>query len=255
MAIDKIKLEKIKNSTGKICNTKMPYKIHKDERGFWKKICYAIIPFVVFIVILGITFFGNQLLNKPGTDYPRIPIDDMLPPIESVAWMVYFYFLTFPVGILVFFWLAYVNKKRFFDIILTLIISFAISGVIYFFWQTQMTKPPLEPSNFTNKFLIWTWGATNPTNCFPSQHSFMAIAMTIACLSVKNGKAGRIIFKILVFIEAIMIILSTFMLRQHFFVDWIASCLIMIPTYFFIRAFQFGDRVSKKTYKTWRLKQ
>lgn len=242
----------MENVSRGICKEQKVCRLHKDKRGFWKKIAYAIIPFIIFVATIGFTFFGNQLLNRPGTDYPRLPIDDKLP---LVPWLVYFYFLTFPVGIVVFFWLAYVNKKRLFDLFLTLFISFMISGVIYLCWQTRMTKPPLEPTNFTNKFVIWTWGSTNPTNCFPSQHSFMAIAMMLACFSVKNKNAGRVIFKFCIIIEGILIILSTFLLKQHFFVDWIASSLIMIPTYFFVRAFRFGEWASKKTYKKWRYKQ
>lgn len=223
----------------------LSHKVHR--KNFWGRITYAVIPFLIFVVTLLVTYFGNQLLNRPGTNYPELPIDAQIP---LVPWFVYFYFLTFPLGLVTFFYLAYTNKRRLYDLFLTLVISFAISGVIYFFWQTEMTKPVLEPTSFTNRFLLWTWGSTNPINCFPSQHCFMAIAMIIACITA--GKKMKLWFKIPTIFVAIMIILSTVFLKQHFLLDFVASLVIMVPIFLIIRFCNFGKWAEKKFSKKYR---
>lgn len=111
----------------------------------------------------------------------------------------------------------------------TLVICFAISGIIYLFWQTYFTKPDFVPVTFTDKLVVRTWGSTYPINCFPSQHAFMAIGIIIGCLT--GGKKMKWWFKIGAIVISIMILMSTFFIKQHFFVDWIASLAIMLVVY------------------------
>lgn len=89
-------------------------KIEKEKWHFFKEISYAIVPFLIFVAVLLVSYFGNQLLyewlDMKGTDYPKIPLDDEVP---LIPWFVYFYYLTFPLGLVTFFYLAYKDKKRF----------------------------------------------------------------------------------------------------------------------------------------------
>lgn len=200
-------------------------------RSLYQKISYAFVPFIVFVLVLTITYFGNQLLYRlnggvGGSAYPHIPLDDKIP---LVSWFVYPYFLTFPLGIVAFFYLAYSNKKAFYAMFRTLIICFAISGIIYLFWQTRFSKPDFVPLTFTDRLVVRTWGSTYPINCFPSQHAFMAIGMIISCLT--GGKKMKWWFKVGTILISIMILLATFFIKQHFFLDWVASLGIMLLVY------------------------
>lgn len=203
-----------------------------SARSFYGQISYAIPPFILFVSVLVFTYFGNQVIfgfngGMGGSDYPHIPLDDKIP---LVSWFVYPYFLAFPLGIVAFFYLAYANKKAFFVMYRTLIISFAISGIIYLFWQTYFTKPDFVPVTFTDKMVVGTWGTTYPINCFPSQHAFMAFGIIIGCLT--GGKKMNLWFKIFSIVVAIMVVLATFFIKQHFFLDWVASLGIMLVVYF-----------------------
>ncbi len=240
----KIKLD---SQTEKTIKTDNVYRYKNHKKNFWQSILYAIIPFLIYGFMIFLSWYCNQLLNKPGTNYPEIPLDTKIP---LVPWFVYPYFLTFPVGIVAFFYMAYSNKKALFNLFLTLVISYAISGIIYFFWQTEMIKPVLEANSFTEKFLLWTWGSCNPTCCFPSQHCFMAIATIIACLS--SGKKMNIFFKIFAIIMGILIILATVFLKQHFVMDFVASLVIMVPIYFTVKLCNFGNWAKHKTYKKYK---
>lgn len=200
-------------------------------KAFWGRISYAIVPFIVFVAVLGLTYFGNQLVYRlqgatGGTNWPQIPLDSQIP---YVPWFIYFYFLTFPLGAFTFFYVAYASKKAFWRIFYTLIISFLISGVIYLCWQTRFTKPDILPNTFTDKIVIWTWGSTYPINCFPSQHSFMAFAMIIGVLTA--GKDMKWWYKAGTVFVCLMIVLATFFVKQHFFLDWVGSLAIMLLAY------------------------
>ena len=213
-------------------------------KNIYNRISYAIIPFLIFATVLIVSYFGNQLLYSlgvtTGSNYPEVDLDSKIP---LISWFVYPYFLTFPLGVVTFFYLAYKDKKAFWNLYLTLIISFVISGIIYAFWQTEFTKPNLEPTNFTERFVVWTWGSTNPVNCFPSQHCFMAFAMIIACISAKNEKMN-IFFRLFTIVCSILIVLATVFIRQHFLLDMFASFIIMFPIWAICHVFNLGDKLT-----------
>lgn len=218
-------------------------------KNFFSKISYAIIPFIIFIGVLAISYFGNQFLYSQGwtirgaSNYPEISLDSQIP---LISWFVYFYFLTFPLGIIAFFYLAYTNRRAFYNLFITICIAFAISGVIYFFAQTVFTKPDFTPVTFTDKFVVWTWGSTNPINCFPSQHCFMAFAIILGVMTANgkgcNKKMNKV-FQILSFIIAVMIVLSTVFIRQHFVLDIIASFDIIFIVYPIVSVCKVGERM------------
>lgn len=213
---------------------------------FLNKISYAIIPFLIFAITLIVTFFGNMLVYKLrggdyGSNYPEIPLDSQLP---LIPWFVYFYYLTFPLGIITFFYLAYKNKKALYDIFLTLVISFIISGIIYLFAQTRFTKPDFTPDSFTDYLVVWTWGSTDPVNCFPSQHCFMAFATILAVFH--GGKGINKIYKFVATILAIMVLLSTVFIKQHFILDGFASFDIMMTVFALVIFFKWGEKLKKR---------
>ena len=208
-------------------------------KNIYKRTSYAIKPFLMFVAVLFVTYYGNQVVfwfrgGEGASTYPWLPIDDMIP---IVSWFVYFYYLTFPLGLVAFFYLAYANKKAFWRMYYSLIISYVISGIIYFFFQTYFVKPDFIPETFTDRLMVNTWAASiNPINCFPSQHTYMAVAMIIACLTA--GKDMKWWFKIFTIFCGIMIILSTFFIKQHYFLDWIVSTIIMVVAYFGVLVYE-----------------
>lgn len=215
-------------------------KTKEKIKNFYNQIKYAIIPFLIFVLCLLVSYFGNQLIyntiGNPGSNYPEIELDKHIP---LIPWFVYFYYLTFPLGIVTFFYIAYKDKKSLYNIFLTLCISFLISGVIYLVGQTEFTKPDFEPVTFTDKLVVWTWGSVNPINCFPSQHCFMAFAIIIGCLSSKNL---NIFYRIFAIFCASMIVLSTVFIRQHFVLDIIASFDIMFAVWAICYVFNLGKK-------------
>lgn len=222
-------------------------------KDLYSKISYAIIPFIIFISLILITYWGVQLLYNhgliQGSQYHKTALDDKIPLVSE---FVYIYFFTFPLGIFLFFYLAYTNKRAFYNLFITVVIAFTISGFIYLFAETYVTRPDFQPQSFTDKFLVHTWGASNINN-FPSQHCFMAYSVIIGSLTAnakdrqRKMNVGFIIFAV---ICSILICLSTVFTKQHYCMDMVASFVIMFTIYPIISVFKVGDKM-----KVWQEKR
>ncbi len=206
----------------------------------WHKISYAVLPFLIFLIVQELAYSGNMFLGKPGA-HPEIWLDKHIPVVSQFIWV---YYLTFPLAIFCFFWVSAKNEKRMWNVWLTAVIAFAISGIIYFFWQTEMVKPDFTPVTISDKFMVWTWNATKPINCFPSQHCFMAISIVLCMYNIKDGTPAWLRWTC--YVISVLIFMATVFLRQHYVLDLISALVIMLPIYFIIKACKFGDKMVLK---------
>lgn len=221
---------------------------HREEKKESKlkklfgAIGYAIVPFLIFLFIQELSWTGNMLLGRPAVFFPEIWLDSKIPLISEFIWV---YYLTFPLAIFTYFWVAAKDKKHHWNLWLTICVSFFISGIIYFFWQTEMIKPDLVPETLSDKLLLLTWGACDPINCFPSQHCFMAIAIILGFHNQKKTTPAWLRWTCCVI--GVLIILATVFLRQHYVLDFVSSFVIMVPTYLIAKYCKFGDFMVRKT--------
>ncbi|MBQ7327694.1 MAG: phosphatase PAP2 family protein [Clostridia bacterium] len=216
--------------------------------NFIKKISYSILPLVLFVVSLLLSWYLNQVITNGtqpgdwhyGTTWPHTALDDKIPLVPA---FVYIYYLTFPAGLFTFFYLAYKNKTKLYNIFLTLVVSFLISGIIYFFFQSRFVKPDFTPDSFTDKLVVWTWNASHPTNVFPSQHCYMGLACCLACIDTKEMHWS---YRIIGTIIGILVCMSTVFTKQHYWIDFVASFAIMVPTFFVVKYCKLGKKAEQK---------
>ena len=217
-------------------------------KKFLSKIAYSLLPLLICAGLMYLTFYGNQAITdnaEPeswhyGTTWPYTPFDDKIP---LVPWFIYIYHLAFLFVIIFYLLAAAKNKKLVYDVALTISIAFLLSGIIYFFFQSRLIKPDFTPVTFTDKFLFWTWNATNPTNNFPSQHCYIAIAQFLCCFDCKQMNGW------LRFVgcgSAIMVVLSTVLTKQHYWLDFVGALAIMLPIYLIIKHSGFGTKTAQK---------
>ncbi len=220
----------------------------KTLKNIFNKIKYAILPFLLFLIVLYGSYWVNQVITSAspegswhwGTTWAKTPLDDLIPLIPE---FIYIYHFTFLISFLYFFYLAYKDKRKFYDMLVTLIISFAISGVIYFLFNTYFVKPDFEPTNFTDNMVVWVWNSTNPTNCFPSQHCFMALALFFACVDCKSMNTFSRVFGC---ICGILVVLSTVFTKQHYALDFVGSLVIFGSIFYLTKKSGMGGVWQKK---------
>ena len=109
-----------------------------------------------------------------------------------------------------------------------------------------MIKPALDPVSLSDKFTIATWNASRPVCCLPSQHCFMALSCIIASFFEKKLHMAMRIFT---FICGILIICSTVLIKQHYFLDFVASLCIIVPLFFTFKLLHLGKKCDKVIFK------
>lgn len=217
-------------------------------KKFLSKIAYSLLPLLICAGFMYLTFYGNQFITwnaEPGswhygTPWPHTALDDYIPLVPG---FIYIYHLAFLFVVVFYLIAASKNKKLIYDIMWTICIAFVISGIIYFFFQSRLIKPDFTPVTWTDKFLVWTWGTTNPTNNFPSQHCYLAIAQFLCCCDCKEM---NVLVKFAGCSTAILVVLSTVFTKQHHILDFVGSLVIMLPIYFIIKYSKLGDKTAQK---------
>jgi membrane-associated phospholipid phosphatase len=209
----------------------------------YKRVTYALIPFAVVGLLLFIAYFGNQWYAEAagviGSDLSVIflKFNQWVP---FVPWTVYIYVIAYPFWILSFFYIAYHSKKGMYTIMVLVLITFTVCGLWYFFAQTDVqgwretsglfARDPLT-FNFTEKLVWMIYHSAGPRNANPSMHCLMSWLCIIGARIVKDmPKIGKIIIWIL----AIAICVSTQTMKQHYIIDLITGIILGEATYWVV---------------------
>ena len=117
---------------------------------------------------------------------------------------------------------AIVDSKTYYCLLASDVCGMLICFVIYYFFPTTVPRPTIIGTDFFSNLVKYIYASDNPYNCFPSIHvlsSFLPILFTF-----KYNKSR--IMKVFTLISGIMIILSTLFVKQHYFLDVLASLIL-----------------------------
>jgi len=195
-----------------------------------KKITYALLPFLLVAIMQTVTYWGNQIYAEAngiiGVDYSFIFIN-FNNSVPFLAWTVYPYTIAFPFWVLSFFYIGYRSKKNMYSLLAVIVVTFTLSGLFYFFFQSDVqawreTSGLFGRSdlNFTESFVMTIYNAAGPRNALPSYHCLMS---WFCILGARLDKKMPIIPKIIIWTLGIAICISTQTLKQHYIIDLIAA--------------------------------
>ena len=208
----------------------------------YKKITYAILPFLLVAFMQTLTYWGNQwyaeMAGTIGVDYSFVfkAFNDSVP---FLAWTIYPYTIAFPFWVLSFFYIAFRSKKNMYVLLTVIFVSFTLSGLFYFFFQSDVqawretsglfTRTDL---NFTENFVMTIYNAAGPRNALPSYHCMMS---WFCILGARMDKKMPIVSKIIIWTLGIAICISTQTLKQHYIIDLIAAIAVAEILYWVLR--------------------
>ena len=200
-----------------------------------------------FVITMLIVLLGNGILYWFLKMFQRDPIyinhylDDKIP---FWGWMVYIYNMFYPFFILAFYLLYKDDDKTYYKGIISLMIGVIICDIIYLFIPTIMYRPPTPSYDpFTNLVLKITFFFDEPPlNCFPSLHCLFCFQEIFSFIKSKC-KTKR---KIWVSCCAMLIIISTLLVKQHYIYDVLSAFLICLITNSIESIFHIFDRLKKK---------
>ncbi|MBI9009402.1 MAG: phosphatase PAP2 family protein [Tenericutes bacterium] len=228
-----------------------------------RRITYAIIPLIIMLIWLFITYFGNQFYAEAagivGTDYSNIFLrfNELVPFLD---WSIYPYIIAYPVWGLSVFIVAYYSKDNFYNILSLVLITFFICGVWWFFFQSDVESwrvtsglflngnylTPRTDLNFTESIVMWIYQSAGPRNALPSMHTLIS---WICIIGIRRDKKIPLSLVLFTWIMNVAIILSTQTTKQHYVIDMIASLVIAEATYWIIKDSKFSKWVNKTVSK------
>lgn len=159
----------------------------------------------------------------------KTPIDDFIPLLT--------FFVTFYVsyGIFLIFTFAYfISKSKPHElnvILLSTIISCLFSYFIYVLFQNYVLRPNIDIKNVFDAIYVWGNSWLAPYNAFPSLHVAITTICTISFWRLKSK-----VFK-LILVWAILIIASTVLTKQHYFLDVLSGLILGILSFKIANAF------------------
>ena len=145
--------------------------------------------------------------------------------IPFINYFVYVYDLFYPFTFLCLFIMYNHNKKVYKKALIGLTIGFIVCCIMFIIYPTIIIRPDVKVDSFTNLVLYITYKADTPAiNCFPSIHCLFMFQMIFSMLQIDISKYK----KLLAVIFAILVILSTLFIKQHYVMDVIISFVICL---------------------------
>lgn len=220
-----------------------------------KRLTYAIIPFLYMLLLLFITYFGNQwyadTFGNPGVDYSYI-LQTINNAIPFMAWTIYPYLLAYLVWAATIFIVGYYSKRNLYNMMTVVTITFIICGLWWFFFQSDVESwrvtsglfvngdylQPRTDLNFTESLVLnIAYYKSGPRNALPSMHCLISWICILGVRMDKKIPKGLVIFSWLI---NLMIIVSTQTTKQHYIIDTIVAVALAEVTFWLIKDRKFS---------------
>ncbi|MBU3180376.1 phosphatase PAP2 family protein [Clostridium psychrophilum] len=139
--------------------------------------------------------------------------------------------------------LCIVDKERYLKLLITLNIGMISCYIIYYFYPTYVPRPIIKGTDFFSNLVMNLYQMDNPYNCFPSIHVLNSVL--VALYTYESDKVSKWA-KAICIIISVSIILSTVLIKQHYFADVIAGIIFACILYFSFFKLKFNDMISEK---------
>lgn len=210
----------------------------------WKKLLRVVIPFAVLMFMQFATYWGNQwyaeTFGNPGKDLSVIFLE-FNQSVPFLPWTIWPYVIAYPFWILGFIYIGYRDKTNMYKILLLVLVTFTICGLWYLFFQTDVQAWretsglfTRDPSTFTlsESLTYWIYAAAGPRNANPSMHCLMS---WLCVLGVRLDKKMPKGIRIMTWVLAIAICISTQTLKQHYIIDMITGIALPEAAYWLLK--------------------
>ncbi|MCY6369126.1 phosphatase PAP2 family protein [Clostridium ganghwense] len=185
-----------------------------------KKLKDNIIPLSLMISIPILNIFYGILNNDSRGVYSLMTsIDRVIPFTKS---FIIPYIIWYPFIFLIMVYLCIKDIKAYYKTLLCLNIGFIVSYIIFYFFQTAVSRPVLGESDILIKLVGIIYKTDNPYNCFPSLHVLTTYFVMKGISEVEKNKKITLPVNII----GILIILSTLFIKQHVVLDVIFAIVL-----------------------------
>jgi len=191
-------------------------------------------------IILKIFFFiiNNRSVENPH-DFTTFP-DDLIPFIRFavIPYVYWYFFLAFG---LVF--LAVVDHRNYFGLLGSIYIGEIISFSFYLLVPSTTQRPQINRHDFFSRLTDTLYRRDAHMNCLPSLHIMEAILVVLFLLRYNK----RILMGIFAWTSALLIILSTLLIKQHALLDIFVTVILSFFVYYLVTSDKIlnNDKIKK----------
>lgn len=182
---------------------------------------WSILPLLTIVAVNSLVYWGGGMLAADWYHYDfTFAFDRAVPLIPAFVWI---YILAFPFWAAGYILVARRGKDVFYRFVATDLTIHLICFLVFLLIPTTNVRPELMGNTISEKMLqfIYTMdGGSAPSNLFPSIHCYVS---WLCYRGVKGAKEIPGWYQGFSLIFAILIIVSTQVLKQHYIVDAIAG--------------------------------
>lgn len=195
---------------------------------------------VLLWAIYGLLFVLDEHLiqmNDPRLHMIHSALDDRIP---FNAWFVFPYLYWIPLIVIV--WLLFLFKAtdaEYRYLCRLVMIGAYIILLFYLIYPTALDlRPATLPDDLPGRIMRWLESTDTPTNVFPSLHVYISLCLANAVASSPSFRKNTAL-KLWIDLSAVIIILSTVMIKQHSVLDLLAGGISALLAFAFVAAFPY----------------
>ena len=198
---------------------------------------WAIPPLLTILIVNCLIYWGSGVMTANRYHYDLTTAFDRAVPVMPV--FVWFYILAFPFWAVGYLLVSRRGKDIFYRFVATDLTIHLICFILFLVLPTTNIRPEIAGSDLSEKLLLLVYsldGGSAPSNLFPSIHCYVS---WLCWRGIKGAKEIPKWYQNFSLVFAVLIIVSTQVLKQHYIVDAIAAVFLVE---FFWRFYQKGNR-------------
>ena len=198
---------------------------------------WSIPPLLTIFVVNSLIYSGSSILTANRYHYDFTTALDRAVPVLPV--FVWFYILAFPFWAVGYVLAARRGKDMFYRFVATDLTIHFICFICFILIPTTHIRPEIAGDTISEKLLLLVYsldGGNNPSNLLPSIHCYVS---WMCWKGVAGSEKIPKRYQKFSLIFAVLIIISTQVLKQHYIVDAVAA-LILVELFW--RFYQKGQR-------------
>ena len=186
---------------------------------------WSIAPLVTIMAVNCLIYWGSSALTAGRYHYDFTMAFDREVPLLPV--FVWFYILAFPFWAVNYILAAQRGKDQFYRFVATDLTIHLTCFVIFLILPTTNVRPEITGNSWSEQMLQFVYamdGGNSPSNLFPSIHCYVS---WLSWHSVHKSEKIPEWYQHFSLIFAILIIISTQVLKQHYLVDAVAGVVLV----------------------------
>lgn len=204
---------------------------------------YVILPLLSIFIINGLIYWGTGVLSRDWHHYDfTLAIDRMVPMIPGFIWV---YIGAFPFWVINYIMVSRSGKENFFRFVTADLMAKVIYFLCFLIIPTTNVRPEIAGGGINEWMvrLIYAMdGGDFPSNLFPSIHCYVS---WMCYLGIRGQKQIPIWYQRFSCFFAILIMVSTQVLKQHYIVDVIGGVALAAVVMHLTKGHNWYEKIQK----------